>query len=145
MKVVAVALSPASPERLTRVVIGQPSATELAELARDGAKVVLDLRLPGEARGFDEATAVAAAGMSYRNLGIAGPTGLTPDNVREFARLVDDPANHPLVLHCATANRVGALAALKAAWHDGRGADAALALGREAGMRAIEPAVRALL
>lgn len=145
MQTVAVTLSPADATRRTLVVLGQPTAADLVALAASGTRAVLDLRQAGEDRGYDEPAAVVAAGMRYLALPIAGAAGLTADNAREFARLVDDPANHPLAIHCATANRVGALAALKAVWHDGSDVDSALALGRAAGMRAIEPAVRAAL
>lgn len=145
MRIAELALSPAAPARLTRVVFGQPTEADLGELARAGVRVLLDLRQVDEDRGFDEDAASRAAGLVHRSLPIAGPAGLTPENVREFARIVDDPANHPLAAHCATANRIGALVALKAAWLDGLEPEAALDLGRQAGMVAIEPAVRALL
>lgn len=145
MQIADVALSPAHPERRTRVVFGQPNAADLAVFAEAGARAVLDLRQAAEDRGFDEAATCTALGLRHLALPIAGAAGFTPGNVAAFARLVDDPTHHPLVVHCATANRVGALAALKAVWHDGRPRDEALALGREAGMRAIEPAVVALL
>lgn len=145
MQIIEVALTPSAPLRLCHIVFCQPTAADLVTLARRGARLVLDLRQPSEDHGCDESALVAAGGMTYRNLPVAGVAGLTPGNVREFARLVDDPANHPLVIHCATANRVGALVALKAAWLDGADTETALALGRRAGMRAIETAVRAAL
>lgn len=145
MQITEVALSPSAPDRRARVLFGQPSVAELEALARDGVRCVLDLRQAAEDRGYDEAAATAAAGMRYLALPIAGAAGLTPEAVAAFARLVDDPAHHPLAIHCATANRVGAIVTLKAAWLDGQDREAALALGRAAGMKAIEPAVVALL
>lgn len=145
MQTAAVALSPRSPGQRTLVLIGQPSAAELAELARSGIATVLDLRQAGEERGFDEPAAAAAAGLRYVALPVAGAAGLTRGNVEAFARIVDDPAHHPLAVHCATANRVGALVALKAAWLDGAAVEDALALGRQAGLVAMEGAVRPLL
>jgi len=41
---------------------GQPTAAEIAALAAAGVKTVLDLRLPHEPRGFDEAHAVDRVG-----------------------------------------------------------------------------------
>jgi uncharacterized protein (TIGR01244 family) len=145
MQTVELALSPTAPTRRTRVLLGQPTAAELAALARDGVRLVLDLRQAGEARGYDEAAAARDAGLGYRNLPVAGAAGMTRENVEAFAAIVDDGANQPLVIHCATANRVGGLVALKAAWRDGLDREAALALGRAAGMRALEPTVAALI
>ena len=50
---------------------GQPDAAELETLAEKGYVAVIDLRGPGEDRGFDEAAAAEAAGLSYTPLPIA--------------------------------------------------------------------------
>jgi hypothetical protein len=47
-----------------------------------------------------------------------------------------------VLLHCASANRVGALLALREAWHRGAEPQAALAVGIEAGLTGLEPATR---
>jgi hypothetical protein len=48
-------------------------------------------------------------------------------------------------VHCASSNRVGAMAALRAAWIDGRPTEEALQIGRAWGLKSLEPTVRARL
>jgi len=54
-------------------------------------------------------------------------------------------AAHPIVVHCASSNRVGAMAALRAAWLQGQSADQAIETGKAWGLKSLEPEVRALL
>ncbi|WP_053057701.1 fused DSP-PTPase phosphatase/NAD kinase-like protein [Rubrobacter aplysinae] len=87
---------------------GQPSRKHLQSLAGAGYRTVLDLRAPEENRGLDEPEAVREAGMQYINLPV------TPDTLRDeifdrFRQIMDDPARRPILLHCSSANRVGAL------------------------------------
>lgn len=86
---------------------GQPNEEQLRQLAENGYKTVLDLRAPAEHRGFDEAAAVRAAGMEYINLPVLGPPDdETIDRARQVLR---DETKHPVLVHCASANRVGGL------------------------------------
>ena len=50
--------------------------------------------------------------------------------------------SQPVVLHCASSNRVGALLAMKAFYVDEATPEEALALARKAGITRMEPAVR---
>lgn len=58
----------------------------------------------------------------------------TDAQVAEFARIVEDPNNAPLLVHCASANRVGAMWTL---YRVRQGIPLAIALeeGRTAGLR----------
>ena len=121
---------------------GQPSEAELAALARKGVRTVINLRHPSEATNFDEVAAVAATGMHYVAIPVAGSQDLTPETVARFGReLAKAQACGPVLVHCASANRVGALIALEWAWVQGQTADIALAAGRAAGLTGLEPAV----
>src|SRR5690606_38327465 len=51
----------------------------------------------------------------------------------------------PALVHCASGNRVGALAALRAAWLQGADEEAAIAEGRRWGLRSLETEVRSSL
>lgn len=124
---------------------GQPTASELAQFAGGGGRHVIDLRMPSENPGFDEAGAVAEAGMKYHRLPIAGPAGLTRDNVQALDRLLSQFQGEKTLLHCASSNRVGALMALRAKWLYGAGEAEALALGREHGLASLRPEVERLL
>ena len=124
------------------VTAGRLRAEDIAVVAKTGIRHVLDLTLDSETPGFDEAAAVRAAGMQYHNLPIRGAEDLTPDNAARFDRLIVAMGAAPALIHCSSSNRVGALAALRAAWIQGQPVDAALAEGRRWGLKGLEPAVR---
>ena len=86
---------------------GQPRPEQFAQLKADGIKTVLNLRPPTEYRADDEVQAVSAAGLKYFNIPVVytAPTHAQAD---EFLRITDDPANRPMLIHCAAAVRAGA-------------------------------------
>jgi uncharacterized protein (TIGR01244 family) len=97
--------------RLTQVgdllLSGQPGPQDFAALAASGVGMVINLRHPEELGGFDEAAAVRAEGMEYISIPWNGPTELS-DAVFEQTRELLRTADGPVLLHCASANRVGA-------------------------------------
>ncbi|KAF1705601.1 hypothetical protein CSC68_01710 [Pseudoxanthomonas suwonensis] len=120
---------------------GRISAADLPALQAAGITRVIDLTPDAETPDFDEAAAVRAAGLRYDNLPIAGPADLDRVAVQAFDALLAEGQGRTLV-HCASGNRVGALAALRAAWLQGADDDAALAEGRRWGLTGLEPVVR---
>lgn len=121
---------------------GQPTREELARLAREGVRTVINLRAPGEAVDYDEPAEAARLGMRYASLPIAGAGDLDRERVQHFGRLLDKARRDGGVLiHCASSNRAGALVALDEALNRGRPLDAALERGRAAGLAALEPVV----
>lgn len=124
------------------VTAGELQARDIEVIAKAGVRHVIDLRVDSETPDFDEAVAVRNAGMQYHNLPIRGADDLTPDNVARFDRLINSLGGRPTLVHCSSSNRVGALAALRAAWVQGQPVDVALAEGKRWGMKALEPAVR---
>jgi uncharacterized protein (TIGR01244 family) len=125
---------------------GQPTQDEIAAAGAAGYKTVINLR-PLTEPGFEwEPAAVKAAGMAYVSIPVAGAAGLTKDNViRLDAALKAAEAKGPVLLHCASGNRIGAMLALRAAWLEGKDPAAALAFGEASGLTHLEPAVRTLL
>ncbi len=119
---------------------GQPSADDLAHLRAQGVRTVIDLRGPQEDRGYDEAAEARRLGMDYVALPIAGKDDITPANAKALHALLKQ-RDDAVLLHCASGNRVGALLALGAAQIDGAATDEALALGRAAGLKSLEPVV----
>ena len=87
---------------------GQPDEEHLRSLAEAGYKTVIDLRTTGEDRGFDEAEAVREAGMEYANIPVGHET-IDEENFERFRELMTDPQRRPALVHCSSANRVGAL------------------------------------
>ncbi|MBW3551190.1 MAG: hypothetical protein KY442_10365 [Proteobacteria bacterium] len=125
---------------------GQPTLEELAQLAHDGVRTVIDLRASGETVDYDESAEAARLGMRYRSLPITGPGDLDRERVERFGRMLDEARREGGVLiHCASSNRAGALVALDEALNRGRPLDVALERGRAAGLAALEPAVVALV
>ncbi len=121
---------------------GQPSVEHFEQAAQAGYRTIVNLRAPGEKGSWDEAAKAEELAVRYVAIPIAGADGLTADNARQLAEIVDDPAALPVMVHCASGNRVGGLFALKALHVDGKSAEEALALGLEAGLTKLEDAVR---
>jgi uncharacterized protein (TIGR01244 family) len=141
------ALKPAVCGKIARVhrladvyLASQPTADDLAEAKRLGIKTVLNLRPDAELKGFDERAAVEAAGMTYVHIPIAGPDDLT-DETFDKAREQLKKAERPLLLHCASANRVGAVWLPYRVLDEGIAYDAALAEAKTVGLR--NPAMEA--
>lgn len=118
---------------------GQPTPEELATLAEAGYRTVLNMRLPEEDGNTDPAY-VEELGMAYVDVPIEGAAGLSEERALQFAEALAG-VERPVVVHCGSGNRVGALFALKAYYVDGKTADEALQIGRDAGMTRLETAV----
>lgn len=120
---------------------GRLGPADVQRVRAAGIRHVIDLTPDAETPDFDEATAVRAAGLVYSNLPLRGPADLTRENVLAFDALVRD-AKRPVLVHCASGNRVGAMAALRAAWVEGRPLEEAVAVGRAWGLKGLEGEVR---
>ncbi len=79
----------------------------VSELKSLGFTTILDLRGPDE--GTDvERKAVEAAGLRYLNIPVT--VTVPPDEqVAEFSRIIEDATYFPLLIHCGSASRVGAM------------------------------------
>ncbi len=123
---------------------GQPTDEQFAALRDAGFATVINLRQPSERGNRDEAEMIAELGMAYVSIPVDGKAGLTEENAAALAAALDGAAG-PVLLHCGSGNRVGALLALKAFWLDGASAEEALELGIAGGVTRLEPTVRELL
>lgn len=112
---------------------GQPDEASLAAIAEEGYVAVIDIRGEQEDRGIDEKAIVESLGMQYINLPVAGPDAVTYENANALDELLAG-IDGPVLLHCASSNRVGAILALRERMNGGS-AEAALELGLAAGMR----------
>ena len=119
---------------------GQPDAEALRVFADSGYSAVIDLRGAGESRGLDEAAVVDELGMEYVSLPIPGTDAVNFENAAALRRLIGEQ-DGPVLVHCGSGNRVGALLALAAAL-DGAGNEQALERGRDGGLTRLEPLVR---
>ena len=87
---------------------GQPTEKAFEKLAANGFKSVLSLRTSSE--GIDlsrQRELVEKAGMRYVNIPVVSQEP-KPEQVAEFIKVVSDKSNHPMLIHCGSANRVGA-------------------------------------
>lgn len=117
---------------------GQPDEAALKVFADSGYAAVIDLRTEGEDRGIDEPAVVDGLGMEYVALPI-GRGDITFEKAAELQQLLDR-YDEPVLLHCGSSNRVGALIALQE-YSESGDREAALEAGREAGLTGLEGAV----
>lgn len=121
---------------------GQPDEATFKAFAESGYAAVVDLRTDGEDRGLDERAVVEGLGMDYLSLPI-GRDGISFENARALDELLQ-AYDKPVLVHCASGNRVGALLALRASLYGAEDA-AALDIGKRGGLTGLEPEVRAIL
>lgn len=120
---------------------GQPAPVDWAALKALGVTMVVNLRPDAEMAGRNEAAEVAAAGMAYIGIPVAGADAVNADNARRLWTLLKT-SDAPVFVHCASGNRAGALLAIGAAHSGGMTPEAALEFGRKAGLTSLEPVVR---
>lgn len=97
---------------------GETSPEAFAALAAEGFRSVINLRLPGEPGVAEEARVVEAAGLRYVHLPLDGAAP-DPAVAERFLEVIAEPELAPVYIHCASANRVGAVWAIKRVVHDG--------------------------
>jgi uncharacterized protein (TIGR01244 family) len=122
---------------------GQPDKAAFEVFANAGYTTVIDMRTEREDRGLDAPAVVTELGMTYINMPIAGLDAISFENARELDKLLSE-IDGPVLLHCGSANRVGALLALRKSL-DGATDDEALEFGRAGGMTSLEKRVREVL
>jgi protein tyrosine phosphatase (PTP) superfamily phosphohydrolase (DUF442 family) len=106
-------------------------------------RTVFNLRHESEIRGFDEQLVVTELGMRYVSLPWNGPDELT-DDVFDRARAVLGTTERPLLLHCGSAHRVGAVWIPWRVLDCGLSVEDALAEARTIGLRTPEYQQKAL-
>jgi protein tyrosine phosphatase (PTP) superfamily phosphohydrolase (DUF442 family) len=125
---------------------GQPDTAHVRALAAAGFRGVLDLRAADEPRGYDEAAFVRAMGLRYRALPVT-PATLTDSVFTVFRGWMQDTTATPLLVHCASGNRVGAVLLPWLVLDRGWSMERALATARAGGLTsaALEQAARAYI
>ncbi|MGB3683446.1 MAG: protein tyrosine phosphatase family protein [Rubrobacteraceae bacterium] len=122
---------------------GQPDKKHLESLAEAGYKTVMDLRTTEENRGFAEEEAVREAGMEYVNLPVGHET-IDDDTFKRFRELMTDSGRRPALVHCSSANRVGALLIPYLILDEGKSLEEAVETASEVGLSSEELKNRAL-
>src|SRR5215216_7148483 len=94
----------------------QPEGRDYAELATFGIKTVVDLQGDGEA---DEEQLVETAGMKFYRIPMTTRIVPTAEQIVSFLKLVNDPGNQPVYVHCAGGrHRTGVMTAVYRMTHD---------------------------
>lgn len=127
-------------------VSGQPTEDNLKQASDAGYKTIINLR-PKEEWPFDEESLVKDLGMDYVLIPIANPDALTIEKAKELNDILSNKAAYPLLIHCGSSNRVGALYALQEYLKTKVTEDQAVELGKKAGMTspALEERIRILI
>ncbi len=123
---------------------GQPTQEQLQVLANSGVKHIINLR-PTSEQDWDEGAYVKSLGMEYHNIPVAGADGVTSENAKQLNDLLSSLNGQPLLVHCASSNRVGALRALSAGETQGQALESAINTGKAWGLGSLESAVRSKL
>lgn len=106
----------------------------LEKLKADGVKAVINLRQPSEHRAAEEEAKAKELGLRYFNIPVAY-TDPKEEQVTEFLKLTDDPANRPAFIHCTAAIRVGAFWMIRRVLRDGWTIEAAREDAAKVGLR----------
>lgn len=117
---------------------GQPSEQAFSKLAASGFRSVLNLR--GADEGVDlegQRKAVERASMDYLHIPVSR-SGPGPAQVEEFIRVVKETKNHPMLIHCGTGGRVGALMMIYRVLEHGWTEEKALEEAERIGLRSEE-------
>ena len=116
------------------VTAGQPEAEHFERLAETGYKTVVDMRAPEEDRGLDEPEIVWRSGMEYVSIPVGHETveDETFERVRELMR---NPERRPVLVHCSSANRVGALLIPYLVLDEGKTSEEAVEMATEVGLK----------
>jgi uncharacterized protein (TIGR01244 family) len=97
---------------------GQPTMEGLAQLKAQGVRTIINLRTPGEYAMAEEEAKARELDLRYFNIPVVYRDP-KDEQVDEFLKLTDDPANRPAFIHCTAAIRVGAFWMIRRVLRDG--------------------------
>lgn len=112
----------------------QPATADFEQASKGGIKTVINNRHASETPDFDEKSIVEGLGMTYISLPYNGEAELT-DDVFTRARELLASAERPILMHCGSANRTGALWLAYRALDGGLSLDAARAEAKVVGLK----------
>jgi len=113
---------------------GQPRLEHLEKLKTEGVKAIINLRQPSEHRAAEEEAKAKELGLKYFNIPVVY-TDPKEEQVTEFLKITDDPANRPAFIHCTSAKRVGAFWLIRRVLRDGWTFEAAEKEAEQVGLR----------
>ena len=97
---------------------GQPEGRDYADLASLGVKTLINLT--SDDADTHESTLAKKAGLAYFQIPMTTHQPPTVAQVAEFFKIVNDPANQPVYVHCVGGrHRTGVMTAIYRMTHDG--------------------------
>lgn len=111
---------------------GQPSPEALRKLKEQGFRTVINLRADTEPGVKEEEAIVKAQGLEYVSVPVT-PASFSQQQVDQVKKVLDDPKAGPILFHCGSANRVGAVWTVIEAQR-GKSYEEAEAAGRKIGL-----------
>jgi uncharacterized protein (TIGR01244 family) len=111
---------------------GQPTPEALRSLKEKGFKTVINLRMDTEPGVKEEEAAVKEQGLNYVWVPFTAAT-FSQEKVDQVRHALEDPRSGAVLLHCASANRVGAVWTVIEAQR-GKSYEEALAAGKAIGL-----------
>jgi uncharacterized protein (TIGR01244 family) len=87
---------------------GQPTPEGFAEAQKAGVRTVVNLRAANELN-WDEKATVVGLGMQYVHVPVASADALTDAVFEQMRQLLKDKTKRPMLVHCFSAGRVGAV------------------------------------
>ncbi|HLK09658.1 MAG TPA: dual specificity protein phosphatase family protein [Candidatus Angelobacter sp.] len=101
----------------------QPEGQDYNDLASLGVKTVINLINDEKS---EEAATVQRMGMKYVHIPMTTGTPPTPEQIKQFLSLVEDPASQPVFVHCVGGkHRTGVMTAIYRMTEDGWNSDQA--------------------
>ncbi|MDQ3658752.1 MAG: protein tyrosine phosphatase family protein [Actinomycetota bacterium] len=116
---------------------GQPEREHFERLAAVGYRTVIDLREPGEDRGLNEPDTVRRSGMEYVNVPV-NHADVDGETFERFREVMAAQERRPILVHCSSANRVGALLIPYLVLDEGKSVEEALDAASRVGLRSDE-------
>jgi len=122
---------------------GQPTQEDLRRAADAGYNTVVNLRPDDELPAWYTRRFIEdELGLRYRQIPVADAEDVTQENAEQLAAIVDNANLRPVLLHCSSGNRVGALFAARAYYLAGEDVEQALQVGRTSGLTRLEAPLR---
>lgn len=112
----------------------QPAPDDLKAAKEAGVKTVLNLRKKEEVD-WDEKAVAEGLGLEYDSIPFGATAELTDEVFDETRKILRDAAKRPILVHCASANRVGAVWLAYRVLDDGVPFEAALEEAKQAGLK----------
>lgn len=118
----------------TLYLAGQPTPSDIPVIKAKGIERVITLRTDGEIR-WPEASTIEGAGLEFVKVPFRSPDSLTDAVFDRVRKLLRESSKKPTLLHCGSANRVGAVWLVHRVLDEGVTFDVALREAHRIGLR----------